>query len=201
MALKLPRLQQNQQLIDDRGYPTTVFLLWWQQVAEQVEASINDIALALGAAGIALDAAEVAQDAADAADAAALAAQNAANDISSAASLANSYVTGLSVTATDAGASVTVAISGHTRVYGDGTSVAVTGGSLTGQPYSTTIYIYYDQPTRAGGVVSYVATANIDDVAQLGDRHSVASVVTPAAAAPPNNGGGVRPPGGNFVEP
>lgn len=201
MALKLPRLQNNQQLIDANGFPTDVFVLWWQQVAEQVEASINGIAVALEAAGIALDAADAAQAAADAADAAAAAAQGAANNVTDAASLANSYVTGITVTATDIGASVTISISAHTRVYGDGTSVSVSGGVITGQPYSTTLYIYYDQASRAGGSVTYVATTNIDDVAQLNDRHSVAQVDTPAAAAPPNNGGGVRPPGGNFAEP
>lgn len=200
-SLKLPRLQGNQQLIDENGYPTTVFILWWAEVASQVETSINGIAIALEAAGIALDAADAAQTAADAADAAALAAQGAADGVTAASALANSYVTGLSITATDIGASVTINISAHTRVYGDGTSVAVSAGSLTGQPYSTVIYVYYDQASRAGGAVTYVATTNIDDVAQLNDRHSVASVETPAAAAPPNNGGGVRPPGGNFVEP
>jgi hypothetical protein len=198
MALKLPRLPQNQQLIDANGFPTTVFVLWWQSVVKQVETSINGIALALEAAGIALAAADAAQTAADSADAAAVAAQDAADGVNAASSLANSYVTGLTITATDAGANVTITISAHTRVYGDGTSVAVTGGSLTGQPYSTLIYVYYDQASRAGGAVTYVATTNLDDVAQLGDRHSVASVTTPAAAAPPNDGGGVRPPGGSF---
>ena len=161
---------------------------------QDVETSINGIAVALEAAGIGLDAADVAIAAADAA-------QGAADGVNAASALANSYVTGLTITATDAGASVTVNISGHTRVYGDGTSVAVTGGTLLGQPHSTIIYVYYDQASRAGGAVPYVATTNIDDVAQLNDRHSVASVETPAAAAPPNNGGGVRPPGGNFAEP
>jgi len=201
MAIKLPRLPNNQQLVDGNGYPTTVFQLWWDQVATQVETSINGIILALEAADIALAAADAAQTAADNADAAAVSAQTAADDVTSASSLANSYVTGLTVTATDAGADVTIAISAHTRVYGDGTSVAVTGGNLTAQPYSTTIYIYYDQASRAGGAVTYVATTNIDNVAQLNDRHSVANVITPAAAAPPNNGGGVRPPGGSFIEP
>jgi hypothetical protein len=201
VALKLPRLPTNQQLVDANGFPTTVFVLWWAEFAEQIEASINGIALALEAAGIALDAADAAQTAADNADAAAAAAQGAANEVNAASALANSYVTGLTVTATDAGADVTIALSAHTRVYGDGTSVSVNAGNLTGQPYSTTVYVYYDQASRAGGAVTYVATLNIDDVAQLNDRHSVASVITPAAAAPPNNGGGVRPPGGNFAEP
>ena len=192
--LKLPTLPNNQQIVDDRGFPTPVLQLWWQQVVQDVETSINGIAVALEAAGIALDAADVAIAAADAA-------QGAADGVNAASALANSYVTGLTITATDAGASVTVNISGHTRVYGDGTSVAVTGGTLLGQPYSTIIYVYYEQASRAGGAVPYVATTNIDDVAQLNDRHSVASVETPAAAAPPNNGGGVRPPGGNFAEP
>ncbi len=199
--LRLPRLPTNQQLIDSNGFPTTVFVLWWAEFANAIELNVNDINIALEAAGIALDAAEAADAAAAAADAAASAAQGAANTVTAAASLANSYVTGITVTATDFGASVNISISAHTRVYGDGTSVSVSGGVITGQPYSTTLYIYYDQASRAGGSVIYVATTNIDDVAQLNDRHSVAQVDTPAAAAPPNNGGGVRPPGGNFAEP
>ena len=107
-------------------------------------------------------------------------------------------MTGLTVTATDVGIDVDIVISSHTRVYGDGTSVAVTGSTLSSQPYSTIIFIYYDQASRAGGSVSYTTTTNINDVAQLGDRHSVASIETPAPAGPPGNGNPVKPPGASF---
>lgn len=194
MALrKLPRLPTNQQIVDDKGYPTTVFVLWWNEFATAIETNFGGIEAALAAAGIALDAADVAIAAADAAQA--------ATDASiEATALANSYVSGITVTATDVGADVTIAISAHTRnyAYDPPTSVAVNAGNVTGQPYDTQIYVYYVQASRAGGAVTYLATTDVTDVAQVGDTHSVATVLTPAAAAPPNNGGGSLPPGGNF---
>lgn len=194
--LKLPRLSTNFKITDERGYATTEFQLFWQAAMGQIETSINGVSAALEAAGIALDAADVAIAAADSAN-------DAATNVTDSTALANSYVTGLTVTATDAGANVTVTISAHTRVYATSpmTSVSVSGGSITGLAYSTEYYFYYDQASRLGGAVTYVSTTNLDDVAQLGDRHSVGTVITPAAAAPPSNGGGTRPPGGTFAEP
>jgi hypothetical protein len=202
MPLKLPRLPTNQRLVDENGFPTDVMQLWWQKVVEDVEASINGIALALDAAGIALDAADAAQTAADNADAAAAAAQGAADSTTESTALASSYVEGITVTATDAGANATITISAHDRIYiyDPPTPIAVFGGSITGLAYSTLYYVYYDQPSRAGGSVTYQTTINNTDVAQINNRHSVAQVTTPAAAAPPNNGGGVRPPGGTFEQ-
>jgi len=194
--LKLPTLPNNQQLIDEKGYPTPTYQVWWQLVTQQVEESINGIILALEAADIALDAAAAAQTAADNANAA-------ADSALASAALANSYVEGITITATDAGANATITISAHDRVYiyDPPITVAVSGGSVTGLAYSTQYFIYYDQASRAGGAVTYVATTTASDVAQTGDRHSVGQVTTPAAAAPPNNGGGVAPPGGSFAEP
>ncbi len=92
---------------------------------------------------------------------------------------------------------MTIAISAHTRIYGDGTSVAVAGGTLTGQPYSTSIWVAYDQPSRAGGAVSYQAFLTVQgNGAGDPDRHFVGAVATPAAAAPPVDGLPVIPPGG-----
>lgn len=201
--LKLPRLSTNFRIVDERGVATMEFQQFWQNAMTQIEASINGVESALAAAGIALDAADAAQAAADAADAAAASAADAATNVTESAALANSYVSGLTLTATDAGSNVTVTISGHTRVYATSpsTSVSVTGGSVTALAYSTTYYFYYDQASRLGGAVTYVATTNIDDIAQLGNRHSVGSVMTPAAASPPTNGGGTAPPGGSFAEP
>jgi hypothetical protein len=115
--------------------------------------------------------------------------------VDAAAALTGSGVTGASITATDAGVSATIAISAHTRVYADGSSVAVNAGSVTGQPYATLVYIYYDQPTRTGGAVSYQATTSQSTGAQTGSRHLVGQVLTPAAAAAPTLGDYVGAPG------
>lgn len=200
MALRLPRLQRETALVEDTKRPTLVFMRWWDSVAAQVEIAINGIQDALTAAGIAQTAAENAQTAADAAAAAASAAQASATSGNEVASLTNSGVTGLTLTATDAGSDATVSISAHTRVYGDGTTVSVNSGTLTGLSYSETYYIYYDDPTRAGGAVTYLSSTSEADGIQAGDTHLVGLVTTPAALDPDTDGIRVRPPGVGGLE-
>lgn len=55
MAVKLPRLANNQTIADEKGYPTNVFQRWWQVVADTLENALNDILIALELAGIAVD--------------------------------------------------------------------------------------------------------------------------------------------------
>lgn len=192
---RLPRLNRGFSIADKAGSVSELFRRWWQSVVEKIETQeaaqdsmLSQIATILGLT-TALDAAvTAAQDAADTATAAAAGAN-------SVASLTNSGVTGLTLSASDAGANATITISGHTRVYGDGTAVSVTGGTVTGQPYSTTVFIYYDQPSRLGGAVTFLATTSDTTAAQTGDRHLVGRVTTPAAAGAPNSGDGVQPPG------
>lgn len=198
MALVLPKLPRGVRLIDGNGAATAQFQQWWQAFAKAIEAQFG-----------AVDAAIAAQDAADAANAAAAsataaattaqtaatAAQTTADTVTADQNLINSYVTGLTLGATDAGASASISISAHTRVYGDGSSVSVNAGSFTGLAYSTTYYVYYDDITRAGGAVTYAQTTTAETAAQTGNRHLVGSVLTPAAAAGPTSGGGVLPPG------
>lgn len=126
-------------------------------------------------------------------------AQTAADTTTAASSLANSYPTGLTLSAADAGTDATITVSSHTRVYGNGTSVSVAGGTITGQPYSTTLYVYYDDPARAGGTVTYQATTSDTTAAQAGNRHVVGQVTTPAAAGGPAPGKPVRPPGSGAI--
>jgi hypothetical protein len=102
------------------------------------------------------------------------------------------------VSASDAGASATITIAAHTRRYGDGTTLAVAGGSLTGKAYSTQYAVYYDDTTTANTTPTYVATTTLKDAQPnaVAGRHYVDQITTPAAAAPPTGGGGYRPPGG-----
>lgn len=188
MTFRLPRLPRSVQITDSDGGPSIDFQRWFQSAMIQIETSLN-------AVQDALDAAAVADAAAAAADAAAVTANTAATNVTSAQNLIDSYVTGITITATDAGSDATINISAHTRVYADGTSVSVNSGSLTGLSYSTLYYIYYDDADRAGGAVTYVATATDTDAVQTGNRHVVGSVTTPAAAAPDETGGYVRAPG------
>jgi hypothetical protein len=165
----------------------------------ELSVQVDQIAAAQAAADAANAAAAAADAAAAAADAAALAAQGTADQVQAESSLANSYTTGLTITATDAGANVTIAMSSHTRIYGDGTSVSVNAGNVTGLAYSTSYWVYYDQASRAGGAVTYQASTSIQGNGTAPDRHFIGAVTTPAAAAPPTDGNPVRPPG--FADP
>ena len=191
--IRLDRLLSFERVANGDGTASSDFQAKWQRAMEEIEASVNAVIDAQNAA-------DAANAAAAAADAAAIAAQSAADDATAATAIANSYVTGVTITGTDAGANATITISAHTRYYADGTNVAVNGGSVTGLAYSTLYYIYYDQASRAGGAVTYQATTSEATAAQVGDRHTVGSVTTPAAAAPDNTGDFVYPPGvGNIV--
>lgn len=208
MAFQLPRLQRTVPLVDKNGLPSLAFHQWWAEVASSLESAVGAIETNVAAIQAALDAAaaanaaaEVAQASADAADAAATSAATAATNAQDAAdataaetSIVNSYTTGLTITGSDAGSSASISISAHTRVYGDGSSVSVNSGSLTGLSYSTLYYIYYDQASRSGGAVTYVSTTTQTTAAQTGDRHLVGSVTTPAAAAPSTTGKYLLPP-------
>lgn len=207
MALKLPRLQQKVSMTDRGGLPTLSFHRWWNTFAGSIEEAFNQLQDTVNAIAAAQAAADAANAAAAAADAAASAAQTAADTAQNAAdsaaadsALANSGVTGATITASDAGTDATVTISGHTRVYGDGATVSVTGGSVTGLSYSTFYYVYYDQPSRAGGSVTYQVTTSAASAAQTGNRHLVGSVTTPAAAGAPTDGGLVQPPGVSGIQ-
>lgn len=197
-AFRLPRLRDDVPIVDPKtGNPTVLFMRWIQSFAAQIEIEVG----ALEAAQIAQAAAVTAQASAVTAQAAATTAQTSASTANSVASLTNSGTTGLTLTATDAGANVTITISAHDRVYGNGTTVAVNDGSLTGLAYSTTYFIYYDQASRAGGAVTYLSTTSETTAAQTGDRHLIGRVLTPAAAATPTTGNRVRAPGINGIEP
>lgn len=175
------KFRQDRAIVDpNNGYPTTEFLRNINNGLELLN-YLADI-----------------QATADAALAA-------ANGTADAYALANSYPTGLTITAVDVGAgtSSTINISAHSRVYATTppTTVSVDAGSIPSLAPSTRYYIYYDDPSRAGGSVAYVATTSQSNVAQVGDRHSVGTIVTPAPSAGTTNGGRVTPPGGNYDEP
>jgi hypothetical protein len=190
--LVLNRFQRGVPIVDSSGSPTMAEQAREQRNLEAIEEAINAVIDAQNAA-------DAANAAAAAANTAALAAENAAEAATDQSALASSGVSGLSITANDAGSNVTITISAHTRIYGNGISVSVAGGSLTAQPYSTDIYIYYDDAARTGGAVTYQATTSIATAAQTGNRHSLGAVTTPAALGAPVDGRNNLPPG--VVEP
>lgn len=188
MALKLNRLQRAVALIDSKRLPTMQFQRLWQETVSRIETFVNDLASTVAAIA-------AAQATADQAVADAAAAQATADAAGSNSSLLGSYADALTITGTDPGPSASILISNHQRYYSDGTNVGVSMGAVTGLAYATLYYVYYDQDSRAGGVVTYVATTNPITAAQTGNRHTVGSVTTPVAAAPDTDGQYASPPG------
>jgi len=96
------------------------------------------------------------------------------------------------------GATAKVTISAHTRVSLT-VAVSLDAGEVTGLAYATLYYISYDDPTRAGGAVTYMAYTDVLDAFASVDnpyRLNVGSVTTPATSGdPPTDGTPAGPPG------
>jgi hypothetical protein len=185
VSLQLPRLPPK--------YTPDEFQFWWQQIAEAIEA--NE-----ARQDEAIEAIQNAQAAADAANDAAEAANTAAEEITSGSALSTSFVENFTPPVVSADNTGLVTIANHDRHYGDGTVVAVTGDTIaTGAAPGIIVYIYYSDPTRAGGAVTYQYSTAEADAAQIGDVHNVGAVEIPAVGT--QSGGYARPPGYGGIEP
>lgn len=185
MARKLDRLNQS-------NYQGAAFRRLWQKNCETVEANDADIEAALAdittlQADMLLRIAEI-EEVLDIANTAKK------NDKISASATDPSVV----VSATDAGSDATIAIAAHTRRYGDGTTLAVGAGSITGLAYSTLYTVYYDDPTCANATPTYQASTELEDGQPnaADGRHYVDQITTPASGGGGTSGGGYLPPGG-----
>ncbi|HXE05823.1 MAG TPA: hypothetical protein VN579_07545 [Bryobacteraceae bacterium] len=189
----------NVPLVDKNGLINMDWLDAIHAILQRVGGTaVDKVEVAASTATTATAAAATAQAAAVAAQAAADAAQGSADAGMGFSNLNNSYVTGLTLTGHDAGSDADIIISNHTRVYGDGTTVSVTGDTLHHENYSDSYWVYYDDPSRSGGTVSYqVATAYADAFPSGAnpDRHFVGAVTTPGALGPDTDGQGAKPPG------
>lgn len=192
MAIKLARLPTNWQ------EQSKLVERYWDTTMTQIEKTLNAILAipliedALAALGTAIAAA----------DAAAATANAAAASVTAESSLVNSFVDNYVAPLISADNLGNVTIAAHDRVYGDtalNPTVSVSGGVVaTGAAPASVVRIYYNDPTRAGGTVTYLFT--VDPAAppvQGGNLHSVGAVTIPAAGT--QGGKGVRPPG--YVEP
>jgi len=195
--LKIARMIAGRRIVDpETGNPTTDFLRAQNDSYANLEAAVNsikqqtdDIQFSLQQAGIAITTAEEAR-------ALALAQSREA-------SLVASYISpdGVLSSAVDTldATKAMVTIANHTRKYGDGSSVAVTGSVIHGLNLAAFYYITYMDSARTGGAVTYLYTTDYLAAGQGNDRHLVGSVATPGANAlpsdPPIDGGGTRPPG------
>jgi len=188
----LSKLQGTQPIVDSDGRPTPYFMRLINGNQGNVEYALNQI-LQIPDLQAAIDAANASAAAAAAAAAVAQAAADAASNANSMnareQALVNSYIEPSKVlTAT----SIAIVIQNHTRYYGDGTNVAVTGDQIAPTGPNRVNYIYYVDPTRAGGAVTYIATET--QPVQMNDVHVVGAITIPTTGTS-TGGDGPRPPG------
>lgn len=196
--VKLPRLPVNW-----RTQPQ-LFERYWDEAMTTIENNLNAI-LGLPAIQAAIDAAAAAAATANTAATAANTAATNAQATSDAAdlenSLINSFVDASSFTAPLLTATVALAVTikTHTRIYGKPSlnpNRSVTGATITatGAVAGDTVRIYYSDPTRVGGAVTYLFTIDPAPAPVQGvNIHSVGAVMIPAAGT--NNGKFAQPPG------
>lgn len=105
------------------------------------------------------------------------------------------------LSAKDDGTSCTVTISDHVRVFGDGSTLAITGGVIRGLVSNVAYAFYYDDPTMANTAPTFVATQQIK-VAQAvsaPSRYFLGIIYTPAAGSGATTiGGGAYPVGSSI---
>ena len=172
MARLLDRLQEA----IAPGLPRGLYT-WAQRVCEQIETAITSV----NTASVDLTAVEA--------------------DVDDLAIITSYAIPGTILTGSDAGANAGIVIASHSRRYGNGTTVSVTGAILTALSFSTKYYIYYDQTSMAGGAVTYVATTNPNTAApsKATGRHFCGVVTTPANGAADTSGGMAPPWGGGLI--
>jgi len=183
-APKLDRLQRLIRYFNADGTPTEKMALDWQNTMEAIEAALAGLTNQVGNIEAILAQIQAANDLASAAN-------QTANAASANISITNSYTDPVSVLTANSDGLITIAA--HTRIYGDGTSVAVNGGTVGGFGQGQYVSVYYDDAARAGGAVVYQGSTS--PIAQSGSTHSVGQISIPYAGQPPASGGGVSPPG------
>jgi hypothetical protein len=206
MALNIPKLQYNLPLALPSGIPTQTFQRWWQEVADNIELNVNDLAAAVAdiqtlqtqmndrITEIAAIQADLSDQLAQIQAAQAAADVATRNDAISASATAPSSI----LSASDAGSDATISIAGHDRIYGDGSVVTIDPSSITGLAYSTLYAVYYDDVNRTGGAKTFVATTVLKDAQynKVAGRHFCGQVTTPAAGGGSTSGGPGIPGGG-----
>lgn len=181
---QLDRLQRQIGYFNPDGTPTYQMQLIWQQTMEAIEGAFEALT------GQVVDLTSIVQQI-QAAQQLAQTANDNATQAKRQQDITNSYTNPTQVlTASSDG---TVAVSAHTRIYGDGSSVSVNAGSVSGFAPGDYVSVFYIDAARTGGAVTYQGTTNA--VAQAGDTHSVGQITIPQPGSPPSSGGGVSPPG------
>jgi tetrahydromethanopterin S-methyltransferase subunit H len=189
VSIKLSRLVGTSPIVDKDGKPSLTFARYWQSFAEQIERAINGIADVLGITDQLDQAIQAAQQAASSAQDAAAASAAATVATKREQALVNSYIEPATVlTATP----TTISVAAHTRMYADGTSAPVSSGTIAATTAGDTDYVFYTDPERDGGAVTYQVRTT--PPVQTGDTHVVGAVEIPATGTV-DGGEGPRRPG------
>ena len=86
------------------------------------------------------------------------------------------------LSATDAGATATIVVANFDiRIAGVSPDPSITGNStdLTGKAFDTVFYCFYDDPTIAGGAVTFGASTTREDALTGGGRFFIGTIRTP----------------------
>jgi hypothetical protein len=177
--IDLADLQQTEEIVDSNGRPTPRFLRFLNGTIRSLKNGVNSLIDIQNAT-------TAAQNAANAANIAAAAAGAAATASKRDTALINSWIAPASVISATP---TTITVAAHTRFYSNGTSAAVSGGTVATTGPSVVNYVSYVDVPRTGGAVTYVA--GLTQPTQIGDTHVVGAVTVPSSGS---SGGGNGPP-------
>lgn len=187
--LRVPTLTQQQPIVEESRRPTSAFLRTMNDIIQRIVQVVNAIVVVLNLQEqIQQQLGDLDQAVADAKQAAEDA-KNAADATKREAALTGSYIDPDGVVSATP---TVVSIAAHTRYYADGTSVAVNAGTGEATAEAEIDYVSYEDPTRAGGAVTYIISTT--PPVQTGDTHVVGAVQIPATGTS-NGGSGPQRPG------
>jgi predicted transcriptional regulator len=199
VALKLSTFNIANAIVSiEDGRPTIAFHRWINDTVKTIQSTVNDLSQFVADIAFSIEQSGIAIKTANEAKAAAEAAADAGAAAAAAGVLVNSYVVEANVLSSSIDANkttATITVANHTRRYGDGSEVPVTGGTIGALAVSTQYYVSYLDPERDGGTVLYETTTNPSEAGQNGDRHLVGGYMTPTATGTGSGGGTTRPPG------
>lgn len=186
--VRIPTLTQAQPFVDSQGRLTSEALRTLNGALTQLAEAVNQLA-ALPEIEAALEAAQ----------AAVIEAQQAANDAKGASeankretAIQTSYIDPMSVLSASPSL---ITVASHTRYYPQPTGapigVSVNGGNVVATGPDDVNYVFYIDPERDGGSVTYQVST--DPPTQTGDTHVVGAVTIPAAGTVDGGDGPTRP--------
>jgi len=190
--VRIPSFQQTQVVVDSDGRFSPAALRSLNDAFKTLGEALNTLAQIpeIQAALENLDeATQAAQAAAAAANTAAVGAQTSTDAQKREQALVNSYIEPASVLTAS---TTTITIASHTRMYADGTTASVTGGTAAATASTDVDYVSYVDADRSGGTVTYVVSTT--PPVQTGDTHVVGAVEIPATGTA-DGGEGPRRPG------